>query len=899
MSNLDTAKQHQECCEAINTYLFQNIWNEPFSEYRVNIQPSLVKRGSSVNTFSYMGRNVPLPEHGVPYFVWAIAARDSNLGIKLPTATWVDTAKVANDYRTLVNMYTLNGKMFAKCATHLFYTASRNIIFIAVEKTNVLGCTTFDKLKEVYLTLYYDSDLANSIEVLSFRVPGVPSKRKYQGLIDDFMSRVTNNDQLTIYRNGIEITDPDNLPEPEIGVYLDFVNDRNIAFSWDVDLSRTRQLPTFYSEKDKKYKQLIHIPRALNPDNRIITHNTCDIWVRRKMMNSKEVDGRYFHRLAEGGVTQVTHNDFAICVDVLDNYRDHLGVQNITLHLVARIHDKDNVLIRDANYIDLLYSHHHTDEDIVKFLIGKHEKLKQYPLTWWEAPHLESSKYVEMMFDTPNHITEKDMANFTQALGYYSTCNLLCDRINTSTLGVDFRGRRTYQVPVILHNTNILPVLYLNQHALTSQQYDYYVNYREGTLTVELKNVMYYPKDTLTIVLYAAEKPQVHKLVVDDRHLYIDVDMHSFHIYRQYDDPITYKNVNTSSHYGYQEVTNIINTYTTRQLDNGKTRIVFNTKYIGETFYVVTGKTAWHFDVNLTSYIEAGKTLAIPLELPVNDSDQESIPALPFTDANVYLNGDYLVKGLDYQIVDVYDDDQRVTTRSLVVQSMDHFLDGKPNILDIVLTTVSEEERSTGYALNDQLRDASLINLYFENISTLHVAGKLETDATYHGTYMQVPEGKYQNGDIFEIETCIPQAVKEFIDAYASSTEDQQKLKCMNSYFYDTTVVDAKEAVLPGKHRVYSVFLNAIIHDYMKNGLKIILDPDSGRFKEQFKSYLYLQKLDLVYQGTINQQFTDFYPSYVYMAGTPAMRVVVDRLMREFLPANLIPAKEVLYTSED
>ena len=93
--------------------------------------------------------------------------------------------------------------------------------------------------------------------------------------------------------------------------------------------------------------------------NKIITHNTCDFWIRRRL--SKEPYGKYLHRVkldnsSRDTVTQVTHNDMSIPLYVLDAYRDYLEVEELTVHLVGRIHDKDNVLIRDASFIDLLYT---------------------------------------------------------------------------------------------------------------------------------------------------------------------------------------------------------------------------------------------------------------------------------------------------------------------------------------------------------------------------------------------------------------------------------------------------------------------------------------------------------------------------------------------------------------
>lgn len=40
---MDTEARDQLCCDIINQYLFDNVWNEPVSEYRVNVHPQLIK----------------------------------------------------------------------------------------------------------------------------------------------------------------------------------------------------------------------------------------------------------------------------------------------------------------------------------------------------------------------------------------------------------------------------------------------------------------------------------------------------------------------------------------------------------------------------------------------------------------------------------------------------------------------------------------------------------------------------------------------------------------------------------------------------------------------------------------------------------------------------------------
>ena len=356
MANSDVVSAQRErlSCEAVHRYIFDNVYNEPVSEYRVNILPRLIKNTSASGAINILQKSILLPTSDAAYYVWMISATDFLIGLKLATNTWVDTATITNEYNTLLHMYGVNGRMFHKGKVYLRYNNNRSIIYIAAEKSMVKKCINVTDLNRCYLTIYYDSDIANPVNVTSLYIANSKEMSKYQTTIDKAYSSVEDACQLTVFKNGIEITDIDNTPTIEIGDDIDLIVDKNILFAFDVDLVKDSENPTFYSELDKAYKQLLHIPKALNPDNKVITHTTCDFYVRK--WGTSNPEGLYLHRTAQTrSITQVTHNDMAIQLFVLDAYRDYLKTQAISIHCVVRIHDKDNHLVRDANFIDLLY----------------------------------------------------------------------------------------------------------------------------------------------------------------------------------------------------------------------------------------------------------------------------------------------------------------------------------------------------------------------------------------------------------------------------------------------------------------------------------------------------------------------------------------------------------------
>ena len=76
-----TAVVDSQCCELINQYLFDNVWNEPVSEYRTNIHPQLISKDSKVGTFRVLDATIFLPTRNRSYYVYFIKAGDLNIEI--------------------------------------------------------------------------------------------------------------------------------------------------------------------------------------------------------------------------------------------------------------------------------------------------------------------------------------------------------------------------------------------------------------------------------------------------------------------------------------------------------------------------------------------------------------------------------------------------------------------------------------------------------------------------------------------------------------------------------------------------------------------------------------------------------------------------------------------------
>ena len=881
----NTAVVDSQCCELINQYLFDNVWNEPVSEYRTNIHPQLISKDSKVGTFRVLDATIFLPTRNKSYYVYFIKAGDLNITFPELGSEWMDSAVIGNRFRTLIHTYTSTGMMIPKGAVYFRYNKRRDVLFLAIEKKAFKRLVPLQKLESVYLTFYYDSDVEKTFKIFSKYIELTSDIEKAMREMDELLTFRDHDDCVLQFQDGLEITDLTKSLVPEVGHYYDVIVDNNIKYAFDVDFKDALTVGSFHSDLDKCHKYLIHIPRVLNPNNDVITHNTCDFFMRQRLHNV----GKYIHRSGHGRtITQVTHNDMAIPEFIVDAYRDYLQDQDVTLRCLVRIHEKNNRLIRDRNYIDLLYHHSHSDNDIVKFLSGSH--LTKMP--WWEAKHLEQSKYVEMMFDSTNGTQRDNIDKCIDALGFYNTVNLLCRRIVDYDTDSKFEKTITFGLPLLYSGKPVVPVVYLNHKKLHFASYQYSCNLLKNTCTVFFNDNVYIPTGTnISIEFFLSGENTIYTFVVgQDGDYTFNLPYKQFAVYLQEENDKPCKGAMYSSKYSYRYIEPVSNIYITTENEGGQT-ITFNSEYVGRKFIVQNIECTYVKSYNIDEFAHAGKTLAVSL---TNESQLGvPYPILDIVNTSVYLNGKYLVKDIDYTISTIRDENKNIAAHELIIQTMDHFSEKHENILDFIINVANVEEISTGFCIDNKLTDKTPVNLFFPNITSVHVNNELSRHGTYHGTFIDVSDPGYENGSIFEIQTSIPKIVSDFVHSYQKD-DDIEKLKKLNEYFYKEGILDPDKIILEKKHRIYSVMLNNFIQDVVNGKVPVINDPDPSRAKDAIKPYLYLKDMDIVFKGT-DQRFVDFYPQYVNYSVDADMKKFIDRYIQEYMPKNSIPTLEVVY----
>ncbi len=883
-------EMRQAIAEALNRYCFDNIWNETKSEFRNNINPNLLFERSQSGRIFVSDTSMLLPTDKTAYYIYAASAYTLHaLWVRIIDQEWISTEDLLNKHSILFHVYDTAGTMIPKAFVYLYKLDNNQGYLVAIDKKAFDACgLKSHQLKEIRFTVYYDSDITNKITVKSVKIsakdPGYVERQK----IWDFAA--SNLSKATIFCNGWETVAKDS-GSFDLDQYVDVLIDENIVFSFDVDLTESKNDNVFYSDRDETYKQLIHIPKHLNPLNKVYTHNTLDFYVRKKDKNDQDlIVGKFLHRCAERSVTQVTHNDYGIPMFIMDAYRDYLATQSVTLHIVVRQHDKDNVLVRDKSYIDLLYTQ--DDDTIIKHLLGK----IQENLSFWKASELEKSEYVRMMWDVPDIVTPSNMYNYVEGLGYYRTLSLICKRVIHKR---DINGTYnsfTFTKPYLFQAAPVYPVVYKNGIKIPADNVTY-KNFNELLHINLINNVNVNKGDTLSVEMFVDGYNKSIRFTPESGTYTISVPFTELIVLKETTKDESWKYYDKTSNKIYEEVELNKGSIVTKLQSDGTTLLLFDQTLYNQTFIIQNKACCNGYSKNIDNNLLNYDPIFLEVKSIVKDAGTDSVPVWYTPHISVYLNGKYLIEGLDFTVQDVYNQYNEFTFKMIIVHN-EEYLKSSNNIVEWIISSAEIENEVTGFVVNNQAFDKTQFALYFEEMSMCHIDGILEPDVIDKGSYLAIPDnGKHRQGAPFEIHTCVPHIAKEYLNEFHEN-DDIERIKIISEYLYGAREELTGIIVLDHSHRIYSSYVAMIIRDVWNGTLVgISFDPDVSKMISQLAPYYnYIYKTDIVVQAKYDIEFVDANPTYSNLPVLgPDVYKALTHFIKYVMPEDHVTSGEIYY----
>ena len=378
-------------CEHLEKYVFDKIWNDPYSEYRTFTVAESLNTVAAAGIFFGRYDQVQLPSEvkyrstsKLFFYVYAIPAQQFR-SIRLNVLEWVSLADYCTDNLVDIEFFSDSGRKMIHNGVFICQAEKNDCILVAVEQTGFLGCFGDDAQPNAryYFGEMFDSDLHPSIKYVDFRLLPSQVPNHQSGVIYD---PITKGGEPTYALFNGKLLSGNYMNSLSSYGFVEKVFDENIVGIFDTSMDQ------YYTNKNYAKKVLIHIPKEYNPEHVIITANTCDLYLVPTEMEagagSSSTSGIYlFQNGRDQYFHQLTHNDFSIDLEWLQSVASANRFKKWVVRTMVRICDKTKKAIRDANYLNILYLH--DDDDIMKFLLGTSE----WNMEFWTAKHLESSMY--------------------------------------------------------------------------------------------------------------------------------------------------------------------------------------------------------------------------------------------------------------------------------------------------------------------------------------------------------------------------------------------------------------------------------------------------------------------------------------------------------------------------
>lgn len=435
-------------CEHLEKYVFDRVWNEPYTQYRTYVKPELLSKNVVLNADGtqkvidnkvvyrpyfasgffpsrYGSILLPpyvsdsellewLPKLGPQFAVYFVPS--SIFGsTKLNIPEWTLFSTYCTRNHLDLQMFTKEGICLNRGYIYIKQSDQNDGMLIAVEAgmyRKIVGdigrrddSGWYPHSDDLMFGQYFDSD-ENADNVIGFgklSTKDIPIYKSME-LIGQITlpsasgEKVKLADATYVIKNG-RLCLGDYSSDIVAKDYLEAVIDEDIRGYFEVKLDNNLIYTDTLTESEEvgsgKRRLLIHIPKKLNKGYNLITPDTCGLWVFPSKSNGAK--GLFLYACSRGDqFHQITHNDFSIDEDLLLSIKEQNNWDDIIIRVYVRTHGQQSMFIRDGHYIDYLYNLE--DDEIIDMLLGRHEwQTERDKLLFWKADLLEDSKYADAL----------------------------------------------------------------------------------------------------------------------------------------------------------------------------------------------------------------------------------------------------------------------------------------------------------------------------------------------------------------------------------------------------------------------------------------------------------------------------------------------------------------------
>ena len=845
----------------LGEYIFQNVYAQPNAEYRTSVIPLPIHQAVVRDVLNLRSMFVDLPKSNTRFYTYSVSP--SQLGgtdvSSLPNR-WIDGMEFHALTKFEINIYDAMGLCIPRAIT--YYRASPESDNIVI----VINADTWEhvydtEIPEIVVDLRHDPN--NDLTIKTYTDVTLGQPQQY----DIFNNHIPGADKVFIDGRLTPIMAREQL----VGRNIEIVKDNRIIGKFTINLGDRLERRNYVSLFDNRAMTIVHIPKALNPNNVIITHHTCDFGIGIIGQAGVAYDGRHILRgAANQRFRQITHNDIGIADYVIAAYENLLKNRRLELTVYVRSNPEAKTLIRSSNFIDVLYREY-DDKGILDQMEGQ-RGTNDPTLDIWSAAALEASTYTRAIVNGLTNLEFTNIKTHIDILGYDNVAGMLGN--NTFEFVLDEPIHKfKLALPIAYTNSkNVLPVVFVNGRKLAPQYAKQYSANARSVVVAISDEITLHTDDIVTIDLIEL-RPDIYEYVtpsIDENKLDIQMPIWS-----------TYQVHRTGPTTEYEKIDNFD--------DDGKD-IIFPTSSYGNEYVIVFhlgGEIIPRIDIN--QYIHNFEPLIIDM---VTGEHKQVI--LGEISPNVYMNGYSLVEGVDFHIID-HVGDNGTYRRQLVVQGIDRLnkFDGveHDNWLEIHYTRDHITNGSAGITYDGFLNGVGshLImdesaHVWVDGLSRLIVNGLRVNTVTPSESNIRASE--YYVGAVFGIRTRHSLATQIFIRKYENNNSSASIRSIAELLQSNTTIIP--NMANTKQHKIYSIYTATILHDFLSmhgcirdahnplttfetlDGREYYLqefvgfDPESSRLLEMVRIYDYLLEFDLAHTLPLNEEYIEVLPAVMW-----------------------------------
>ena len=872
-----TDTQKSDMVRYLNEYCFDTIWSAMGSRYRANFTLTPATERLQTATFWYDNAVVGLPTTGM-YRVFRISDAYFNGAWGPKDGIRYSSDQIANNEDVMFSAYDINGVLLPMCSVWLLSPPGSTSVFVAIEKNTLLAVIDNGINTTLYGSVFRNT--RSDEQTWSVYSAKLTKATDADTAIGNALN--TTNGGAFVVINGVCYTDLSTLPKRVVGDYVDVKIDPTILTEYVVAVDDTDN--GYSSVKYSGDREILHCPKAQNPNQWILTHDNATLFVR----DSITKKGVYLHRQDAVSVKQITHNDLSVSRTTLDAFKAGMGSTQIEVVVKVRVDESPRTLMSDSGWIADLYLSN--DADIISHLRG----VLDDTLTFWKASSLEQSGYVSLMFTDDGADTASKLDDYVAALGYYAVGAILSSNIYTGTYDkADMIITKSFAQ---VGNT-VTPLVYIDGSKI-GQSYVTITDHGDYRAGVSLTNSNTLSSGASVIIRTldaGTSSPLRFTPSADNATLTLDSTYSSKIYLEKSDTPTLGYGRSSSTAYMYSPAG--LNTYQIYTNTDGTREVTFASALYGQPVIIPPARYMWYKTENIDTILAAAKPVVIPLTIEA--SDETVVPLLGYGNIEVYVNGSYLVEDVDFTVSPAYGATTGGTMLvDVIINGSSYFnLTTSGNTVEVYASTDISPDQDVGYAVDNVLPRTNLISFWYPLISSAFVEGAPVQDLLDYAVYMQSTDN-IGNGSLFELKPLLPQLTSNLLSDYSPLT-DETNVQTINTYYGRTAPSYSTTVNLTVQHRLYSTFLSAVMTDVVAGNYVIIDDTNDSTFLAQFDAqYGYLKQRDpTLYNDDrrIDRRFLSIAANYAQPAtGTSDQSRLIQRLITLTLITKPVTLEETL-----